>query len=116
MLVIGAVFVDVKGFARDRYAPEERNVGDVQLTAGGVCRNVAENFTLLGVPVRFASMVDDNGMGREVKEGLDAMGVDTAHVIAVPNGMGMWLAILDEKGSLAGSISQIGRASCRERV
>ena len=81
MLVIGAVFVDVKGFARGHYVPAERNVGDVQVVAGGVCRNVAENFTKLGRPVRFVSMVDDNGMG-------------------------MWLAILDENGNLAGSISR----------
>ena len=106
MLVIGAVFVDVKGFARGHYVPAERNVGDVQVVAGGVCRNVAENFTKLGRPVRFVSMVDDNGMGREVREDLEAMGVDAAHVIAAPNGMGMWLAILDENGNLAGSISR----------
>lgn len=106
MLVIGAVFVDVKGFARNQYMPEGRNVGDVQLVAGGVCRNVAENFSRIGVPVQFASMVDDNGMGREVKEELAAMGVDTTHVIAAENGMGMWLAILDENGTLAGSISR----------
>ena len=106
MLVIGTVFVDVKGFARERYMPEGRNVGDVQLTAGGVCRNVAENFARMGVPVQFASMVDDNGMGCEVKEELAAMGVDTTHVIPAKNGMGMWLAILDENGALAGSISR----------
>ena len=34
MLVIGAVFVDVKGFAREKYMPLERNVGDVQVVAG----------------------------------------------------------------------------------
>ena len=56
MLVIGAVFVDVKGFARENYMPLERNVGDVQLTAGGVCRNVAENLVKLGLPARFVSM------------------------------------------------------------
>ena len=28
VLVIGGIFVDVKGFARDRYLPLERNVGD----------------------------------------------------------------------------------------
>ena len=106
MLVIGAVFVDVKGFARDRYAPAERNVGDVQVVAGGVCRNVAENFIKMGRPVRFVSMVDDNGMGREVREDLAALGVDVQHVISAPNGMGMWLAILDENGNLAGSISR----------
>ena len=106
MLVIGAVFVDVKGFAHDRYAPLERNVGDVQVVAGGVCRNVAENFTKLGRPVRFVSMVDDNGMGREVRDKLEAMGIDAQNVIFAPNGMGMWLAILDENGDLAGSISR----------
>ena len=74
MLVIGAVFVDVKGFAREKYMPLERNVGDVQVVAGGVCRNVAENLTLLGVPSRFVSMVDDNGLGAQVRDGLAALG------------------------------------------
>lgn len=106
MLVIGAVFVDVKGFAREKYMPLERNVGDVQLTAGGVCRNVAENLVKLGVPAQFVSMVDDNAMGSQVREGLAALGVDVTHVLAAPGGMGMWLAILDEGGNLAGSISR----------
>ena len=106
MLVIGAVFVDVKGFAQDRYVPEERNIGDVQVVAGGVCRNVAENFVKLGKPASFVSMVDDNAMGRDVREGLAALGVDVRHVIEAERGMGMWLAILDEHGALAGSISR----------
>lgn len=106
MLVIGAVFVDVKGFARERYMPLERNVGDVQVTAGGVCRNVAENLMLLGMPAQFVSMVDDNGLGAQVRDGLAALGVGMEHVITAEKGMGMWLAILDEKGDLAGSISR----------
>ena len=106
MLVIGAVFVDVKGFAREKYMPEERNVGDVQVVAGGVCRNVAENLTKLGQPVQFVSMVDDNALGRDLRDGLTAIGVDASHVITAERGMGMWLAILDEKGDLAGSISR----------
>ncbi len=106
MLVIGAVFVDVKGFAREKYMPLERNVGDVQVTAGGVCRNVAENLVGLGLPARFVSMVDDDAMGGQVRDGLAAMGVDVKHVLRAPCGMGMWLAILDEGGNLAGSISR----------
>ena len=106
MLVIGSVFVDVKGFAREKYMPLERNVGDVQVTAGGVCRNVAENLVGLGLPARFVSMVDDNAMGDQVRGDLAAMGVDVKHVLRAPCGMGMWLAILDESGNLAGSISR----------
>ncbi len=106
MLVVGGIFVDVKGFAQSQYMPLERNVGEVQVTAGGVCRNVAENLVKLGVEARFASMVDDNALGREVRESLAAMGVGVEHVIEAKKGMGMWLAILDEKGDLAGSISR----------
>lgn len=106
MLVIGGVFVDVKGFARSKYLPLERNVGDVQVTAGGVCRNVAENLSRLGVPAQFVSMVDDDGFGSQVREELAALGVGVEHVIPAKRGMGMWLAILDESGNLAGSISR----------
>lgn len=106
MLVIGAIFVDVKGFARNRYVPLERNVGDVQVVAGGVCRNVAENLKILGREAEFVSMVDDNGMGAQVRGELAALGVSVTHVISAPRGMGMWLAILDEHGNLAGSISR----------
>lgn len=106
MLVVGAVFVDVKGFAQNHYLPLERNVGDVQVTAGGVCRNVAENFVKLGVKAQFVSMVDDNALGRDVRDKLAVLGVDVEHVIEAPRGMGMWLAILDEGGDLAGSISR----------
>lgn len=106
MLVIGAVFLDVKGFARKKYMPLERNVGDVQVTAGGVCRNVAENLSRMGRRTQFVSMVDDDAMGAQVRDGLASMGVSVEHVIPARNGMGMWLAILDEKGDLAGSISR----------
>ena len=106
MLVIGAIFVDVKGFARNRYMPLERNVGDVQVVAGGVCRNVAENLSMLGYQAEFVSMVDDNGIGAQVRGELAQLGVNVTHVIAAPKGMGMWLAILDENGNLAGSISR----------
>ena len=101
MLVFGAVFVDVKGFPSGKYIPTGRNIGRVEFVHGGVCRNVAENFAQLGVPVSFVSMVEDSAMGSEVCCRLEALGVDTTHVLREANGMGMWLAILDENGDLA---------------
>ena len=106
MLVVGAVFVDVKGFSNGTYLPEGTNVGDVQVTAGGVCRNVAENLARLGFHANFLSMVDDNAMGRDVRDSLTALGVDTTHVFTCERGMGMWLAILDDHGDLRGSVSR----------
>ena len=106
MLVIGAIFVDVKGFSFGTYQPEGTNIGDVQVVPGGVCRNVAEDLANMGLEAQFVSMVDDTGLGAEVKDSLSAAGIDVTHVVSAPKGMGMWLAILDEHGDLRGSISR----------
>lgn len=106
MLVIGAIFVDVKGFSFGTYQPEGTNIGDVQVTPGGVCRNVAEDLARMGLTSQFVSMVDDTALGRDARDSLAALGIDMTHVVAAPRGMGMWLAILDEHGDLRGSISR----------
>lgn len=106
-IVIGTVFIDCKGFARDAYLPTGRNLGSVQFVHGGVGRNVAENVARLGVPTQFVSSVD-GGLGQEVLERLEQTGADVSSVVrAEHRGMGMWLAVLDHKGDLAGSISQM---------
>lgn len=106
MLVIGAIFVDVKGFSFGTYQPEGTNIGDVQVVPGGVCRNVAEDLAHMGCEAQFVSMVDDNALGGDVRDSLSRLGIDVTHVLAAPRGMGMWLAILDEHGDLRGSISR----------
>ncbi|WP_274364196.1 carbohydrate kinase family protein [Paenibacillus thermotolerans] len=104
--VIGNIFMDVKGFASHPYNPVGKNVGEVKLVHGGVGRNVAETLASLGVPVRLVATVDDNALGHEVLDRLRRSGVDTGYLPYFPRGMGMWLAILDEQGHLAGGISQ----------
>lgn len=106
MLVIGAIFVDVKGFSFGTYQPEGTNIGDVQVVPGGVCRNVAEDLARMGLEAQFVCMVDDTAMGLDVRDSLSALGIDMTHVVAAPRGMGLWLAILDEHGELRGSISR----------
>ena len=41
IVVVGATFVDIKGFPEDTYIPTGRNVGRVEYIHGGVARNVA---------------------------------------------------------------------------
>ena len=43
IVVIGAIFVDIKGYPEDAYIPAGRNVGRVEQIHGGVGRNVAED-------------------------------------------------------------------------
>ena len=104
--VIGVVFVDVKGFPHGKYIPTGRNIGDVRIVHGGVSRNVAQNLANVGNDVTFVTMFEPDALGSGVRANLAANGVDLTYAIEAPAGMGIWLAVMNENGDLAGSISR----------
>lgn len=105
--VIGAVFMDIKGVPFGKYDSRGTNLGKIGFHHGGVSRNIAENLGNIGQRVKFMSMADKTPMGDEVLGRLQSAGVDTSCVARTDSGgIGMWLAVLDETGDLAGSISQ----------
>ena len=106
IVVVGAVFVDIKGFPDDVYVPTGRNAGRVETVHGGVGRNVAEDIANVELRPRFVSMLDDTASGAEVLHKLQKHKVDTEYVLERPDGMGIWLAVFDNTGDLAGSISK----------
>lgn len=106
IVVVGNVFVDIKGFPADQYIPTGRNAGKVETVHGGVGRNVAEDIANMELRPVFVSMVDDTATGIEVKRKLKNHKVNTDYIPEVPDGMGIWLAVFDNSGDLAGSISK----------
>ena len=105
--VIGAVFVDVKGFPYGKFIPGDgRNAGNVFTVHGGVGRNVAEDIASLGLRPKFISLVDDNAQGEDVVKRLISRRVNTDYVLPVKDGMGIYLAVLNEDGKTAASISK----------
>ena len=106
MVVIGTVFVDIKGFPEDLYIPEGRNAGRVEIVHGGVGRNVAEDIANVELRPRFVGMVDDTAEGAEVLRKLKNHKVNTDYVAVTQDGMGMWLAVFNNGGDIAGSISK----------
>lgn len=106
ILIIGAIFVDIKGFPDDVYIPDGRNVGHIEYIHGGVCRNVAEDIANIELRPTFLSIVDNTAMGADVLKKLNKHRVDTRYIQELPGGMGTWLAVFDNNGDLAGSISQ----------
>lgn len=117
MVVVGVVFLDVKGFPFFKYDAVGTNLGNVLMTHGGVARNVAEDMANLGAEVELVTMLDDDALGREARARLHTAGVKLTHAVSTPEkGMGMWLAVFDEKGDLAGSISRMPDAAPIERL
>ncbi len=106
IVVIGAVFVDIKGFPNDHYLPTGRNAGRVEYIHGGVARNVVEDIANVELRPTFVSIVDDTPMGVAVVQKLHSHKVNTDYIMTIPDGMGTWLAVFNEEGDVAGSISK----------
>ena len=106
IVVIGAVFVDIKGFPEDVYIPAGRNVGRIEQIHGGVGRNVAEDIANVELRPTFVSLADDTGIGADVVRKLKSHKVNVDHIRQVHGGMGSWLAVFDNKGDVVASISQ----------
>ena len=106
IVVIGAVFVDVKGFPEGAFVPTGRNAGSVIQIHGGVGRNVAEDVANCELRPTFVSLVDDTGAGMDVIQKLQRHKVNTDYIRAVPNGMGTWLAVFDNNGDVYASVSR----------
>ena len=58
IVVIGAVFVDIKGYPDHTYIPAGRNAGRVERVHGGVGRNVVEDIANCELRPTFISLVD----------------------------------------------------------
>ncbi|MBO5554502.1 MAG: bifunctional hydroxymethylpyrimidine kinase/phosphomethylpyrimidine kinase, partial [Solobacterium sp.] len=104
--VIGAVFIDIKGFPLAQYIPGGRNVGNVVQVHGGVSRNIAEDIGNVNLKPNFLSVVDDSGTSADVLERLQEHGVCTDYIVKEKDGLGIWLAIFDNQGDVTASISK----------
>lgn len=106
IVVVGNVFVDVKGYPEAKYIPAGRNAGTVEFFHGGVGRNIAEDIANLELRPTFVTTVDESAQGEEVVNKLRRHKVNTEFVVPARDGMGLWLAVFDESGDVAGSISK----------
>lgn len=105
IVVIGAAFVDIKGFPMDTYFPTGRNVGRVEYIHGGVSRNVVEDIANVELRPTYVSIVDESPIGADVRQKLIKHKVNVDYLLTRPDGMGTWLAVFDNNGDVAGSIS-----------
>ncbi len=106
IVVLGAVFVDIKGYPMDTYIPGGRNAGRVENFHGGVSRNIVEDIANVELRPTFVSLVDRTGAGLDVLEKLRRHKVNVDYVSVTPDGMGTWLVIFNNDGDVVASISK----------
>lgn len=107
IVVVGSVFVDIKGYPITQYIPGSgRNVGRVIQVHGGVCRNVVEDIANMELRPTFVSLVDYSGTGTDVLNQLKRHQVNTEYIRRTEDGLGTWLAVFDNSGDVVASISK----------
>ncbi len=106
IVVIGAIFVDIKGYPESAFNAAGRNVGRVEQIHGGVGRNVAEDVANCELRPTFLSLVDETGTGEDVVRKLKSHKVNVDYIRKTPDGIGTWLAVFDNDGDVVASISK----------
>lgn len=106
IVVIGMVFVDLKGYPEAAFIPTGRNVGRVERVHGGVGRNVAEDIANCELRPTLITLVDESGDAEDVIRKLNNHKVNTKYIRKTRDGMGTWLAVFDNDGDVAASISK----------
>ena len=104
--VIGASFVDVKGYPLTQYIPGGRNVGRVVQVHGGVGRNVVEDIANVELRPTFVSVVDESGLSDDVVRNLIRHKVEVRYIARSEEGLGTWLAVFNNEGDVIASISR----------
>ena len=107
--VIGAVNLDICGTADKKLVLHESNNGSVNISFGGVGRNIAENISMLGYKVEMITALADDFFGKQIVDAGEKAGIGFSHSIHVPgascstyisinaNDKDMFLAVNDMK-------------------
>lgn len=108
VVVIGGANVDIKGRVSAELVSYTSNPGVIEISMGGVARNIAENLARLSVPVSLITAVGEDEYGKKLIDDAKSVGINTDYILTLPDvPSSMYLAIIDEKGDLAIGLSQM---------
>ena len=108
VVIIGASNIDIKGKSRTKTFSKTKNPGKVEFSPGGVGRNIAENLARLGINSTLLSVVGNEGFADLLLNSTKQAGVDVSRILKCDRNSGIFLAIINSRGELDGSISDMG--------
>ena len=105
---IGAANVDVHGRSKESIILRDSNPGAMNISAGGVTRNVCENLSRLGSPVKLITALGDDVYAEQIKAECAAAGIDFSHSIVINNHTSStYISILNEVGDMYVAMSDM---------
>lgn len=106
VLVIGASNMDISGIPNNRLIPRDSNIGSIELSLGGVGRNIAENCTKLSLETKLISAIGDDVFGKKILSHAMDIGLNMADsLILKDQGSSVYLSVLDENRDMSVAIN-----------
>ncbi len=82
--VIGGVNMDIGGRSHAPLVARDSNPGKVQMSLGGVGRNIAHNLKLLGTDVHLVTAFGDDMAAQKLTASCGELGIDISHALQLP--------------------------------
>lgn len=112
IIVIGAANIDITGIANSQLNLNDSNIGKLKLGAGGVGRNIADNFARLTLGQEFQTYlltaIGDDLHGKLVIQASEEAGIDLSHALVVKDqATASYLSIIDQNGEMCTAINDM---------
>lgn len=108
VVVCGGVNIDIGARSFAPLRAKDSNPGRVEMSLGGVGRNIAHDMTLLGLRVELLTALGGDARAQEVEDSCAALGIGLAHALRVPDGRTSTYVFLgDSDGDMALAVSDM---------
>jgi len=106
IIVVGAANVDIIGFPGEELILQDANIGKMEISTGGVGRNIAHNLVLLGFDVYLATLFGDDPLSKYLIKSCNKDHIHISDSLVLKNqNVSSFIAILDHTNDLAVGIS-----------
>ncbi len=112
IVVIGAANIDLTGIAENQLHDDQSNIGKLTIGAGGVARNIADNFARLSknddISTYFLSAIGKDHHGQIIIEASHQAGIDLSYCQVLNDQQtASYLSIVDGNGNMRTAINDM---------
>lgn len=106
--VCGGVNIDIGAHSFAPLRAKDSNPGKVELSLGGVGRNIAHNMCLLGLNVELLTALGSDSRAAQVEESCNTLGIGLSHALRVPGGRtSTYVFVGDSDGDMAVAVADM---------
>lgn len=108
IFIIGGANIDICGFAQNQLRDHDSNPGTIEISFGGVGRNIAEICALLGADISFATVFSSDSYGTLLKNDCEQLGMDCSLCTVTDEWpSSMYIAVMDHEGDMKIAMSDM---------